>query len=42
VEPEAPDLNMCLIHQKLQLLNVCIYRYVEAALVEYCGEMDLD
>eukprot|EP00210_Caulerpa_lentillifera_P009696 g9251.t1 len=25
-EPEAPDLNTCLIHQKLQMLNVCIHR----------------
>lgn len=25
-EPDAPDLNTCLIHQKLQMLNICIHR----------------
>lgn len=28
-EPEAPDLNTCLIHQKLQMLNICIHRLTQ-------------
>ena len=27
-EPESPDLNASLIHQKLQILNVCIHRWL--------------
>ncbi|GMH42664.1 hypothetical protein BSKO_10583 [Bryopsis sp. KO-2023] len=45
-EPPVPDLNACLAHQKLQLINVCIHRrkiqekggYVSSAISKLSGQ----